>query len=303
MQAADRMVALTCMSTLFFAFCITILAADLTAQPAFSGQGDWAPDGQRIIYTSNESGTWQLYSADADGSDRQRLTTTQFNETFPSYAPDGKHLLFLSDRDGNREIYIKDLDGQVCRLTETSEDEFTPAWSPDGKRISFAFNEKDRRQSFLMDVTGENRQRFPAPEYDVIYPKVSLDGTEMLVTARKRGSAFNQIYVMNMDGSNPRNLSRRSQPNYNGDWSPGGSRIVFVSQSPGDKTTAALYTVHADGSGIRKITDTEAGCFQPRWSPDGKRIVFRLGWEKDHVGLFVMDSDGGHPVQITNRLK
>jgi len=109
--------------------------------------------------------------------------------------------------------------------------------------------------------------------------------------------------VMNMDGSNPRNLSRSSQPNYNGDWSPGGSRIVFVSQSPGDNTTAALYTVHADGSGIRKITDTEAGCFQPRWSPDGKRIVFRLGWEKDHVGLFVMDSDGGHLVQIINRLK
>ncbi len=165
------------------------------------------------------------------------------------------------------------------------------------------FNEKDRRQSFLTDVTGENRQRFPAPEYDLIYPKVSLDGTEILVTARKRGSAFHQIYVMNMDGANPRNLSRRSQPNYNGNWSRGGSRIVFVSQSPWDNTTAALYTVHADGSVIRKITDAETGCFQPRWSSDGTRIVFRLGWGKDHVGLFVMDFDGGHLVQITNRLK
>ena len=55
-QAVDRMVALTCMPTLFFTFCIAILAADLTAQPAFSGQGDRAPDGQRIIYTTNEIG-------------------------------------------------------------------------------------------------------------------------------------------------------------------------------------------------------------------------------------------------------
>ncbi len=94
MQAADRMVALTRMPTLFFAFCITMRAADLTDQPAFSGQGDRAPDGQRILYTSNESGTRQLYSVDADVSDRQRLTTTQFNETFPSYASDGKYLLF-----------------------------------------------------------------------------------------------------------------------------------------------------------------------------------------------------------------
>ena len=150
---------------------------------------------------------------------------------------------------------------------------------------------------------GENRQRFPAPEYDEIYPKVSLDGSEILVTARQKGRAFHQIYVMNMDGANPRNLSRRSQPNYNGNWSRGGSRIVFVSQNPWDNTTAALYTVHADGSVIRKITDAETGCFQPRWSSDGTRIVFRLGWGKDHVGLFVMDFDGGHLVQITNRLK
>ncbi|MEE2993041.1 MAG: hypothetical protein VX603_07695 [Gemmatimonadota bacterium] len=155
-------------------------------------------------------------------------------------------------RDGGREIYIKNLDGQVCRLTETSEDEFAPAWSLDDKRISLAFNEKDRRQSFLTDVMGENRQRFPAPEYDEIYPKVSLDGSEILVTARQKGRAFHQIYVMNMDGANPRNLSRRSQPNYNGNWSPGESRFFFVSQSPGNNTTAALYTVHADGSVIEK---------------------------------------------------
>ncbi len=165
------MAALTPMPTLCFAFCITMRAADLTDQPAFSGQGDRAPDGPRIIYT------------------------------------------------------------------------------------------------------------------------------------RKRGNAFHQIYVMNMDGANPRNLSRRSQPHYNGNWSRGGSRIVFVSQSPWDNTTAALYTGHAEGSGIRKITDAETGCFQPRWSSDGTRIVFRLGWGKDHVGLFVRDFDGGHLVQITNRLK
>jgi hypothetical protein len=55
-----------------------------------------------------------------------------------------------------------------------------------------------------------------------------------------------------MDGSNPRNLCRSSQPNYNGDWSPGGSRIVFDSQSPGDNTTAALYTVHATAQVLEK---------------------------------------------------
>jgi len=77
----------------------------------------------------------------------------------------------------------------------------------------------------------------------------------------------------------------------------------FRLTKPGGQHDRRALHRPCDGSGIRKITDTEAGCFQPRWSPDGKRIVFRLGWEKDHVGLFVMDSDGGHLVQIINRLK
>lgn len=86
-----------------------------------------------------------------------------------------------------------------------------------------------------------------------------------------------QIFVMNGDGSNTRQVSNLPDGACQPGWSPDGVRLVFISpclkrldQYPGSK----IYISNADGSGLIEIPSEVGGDFDPSWSPDGMRIAF-----------------------------
>ena len=71
----------------------------------------WLADG-RIVFSSNETGTYDLYVADADGGNRTQLTFDRTgNETEPAPSPDGRYIVFVSDRTGERGLYRINRDG------------------------------------------------------------------------------------------------------------------------------------------------------------------------------------------------
>ena len=271
------------------------------AQDAITGQPSWSPDGQRVLYSSNESGSQQIYSVKADGLNPVRITQTTSNESNPSFSPDGTQILFTSDRDGNVEIYLMKTNGSAAqRLTHTPDNEAMPAWSPDGSTIIFCYNAETIKEIYQMHTDGRSLTRLSKGTHDEIYPKYAPDGGHLVVTARIKGEPHFQIMTMNPDGTDRINLTPRPTPHYNASWSPDGSRIVFVSMQGRDITTAAVHLIDADGSNLQTLSHAGGGSFQPRWSPDGKKIVFRKGWIEDHVGLFVVDIEGSHLTQITN---
>ncbi|HMC07444.1 MAG TPA: hypothetical protein VKG89_08645, partial [Solirubrobacterales bacterium] len=60
-----------------------------------AGAPDWSPDGQQIVYESNESGSFAIWSMDADGGNQTRLTDEPgFEDFLPSWSPDGHQILF-----------------------------------------------------------------------------------------------------------------------------------------------------------------------------------------------------------------
>ena len=84
-------------------------------------QPRWSPDGQRLAFRSNRSGSYNLYVMDADGRNLRRLTDHAGNDYDPSWLPDGESVVFASDRDrgvGRYDLYRYWLaDGSVERLT------------------------------------------------------------------------------------------------------------------------------------------------------------------------------------------
>lgn len=286
---------------LYFLILLTMAVQGAQAQHAVTGQPSWSPDGQHIIYTSNESGTQQIYTVRADGTSPKRLTDTTSNETNPSFSPDGKTILFTSDRDGNVEIYLMNADGsEQQRLTHTPENEAMPSFSPNGSKIIFCYNADDQKEIYQMYADGTSLTRLSTGTHQEIYPKYAPDGGRLVVTARIKGEPHFQIMTMLPDGTNRKDLTQRPTPHYNASWSPDGSHIVFVSMQGRDITTAAVHIMDADGSNLRILPHADGGSFQPRWSPVGKQIVFRKGWVDDHVGLFIVDIDGSGLTQITN---
>jgi TolB protein len=121
----------------------------------------------------------------------------------------------------------------------------------------------------------------------------------------------NRLYVVQPDGRGLRVLGRGadSEP----DWSPDGRRVAFrrfVAGAAGQR--AQVFVVGADGRGLRNLSGASctASCLadeEPAWSPDGKRIAFvrSLGSPPPArpraVGIFVMNADGTHVRQLTQR--
>jgi Tol biopolymer transport system component len=124
-----------------------------------------------------------------------------------------------------------------------------------------------------------------------------------------------RLYVVQADGRGLHPLGGQAQaPDSQADWSPDARRIVFrrfVDAGLGDER-AQIFVIGADGRGLRNLT--AAGCKgacmaneEPAWSPDGKRIAFvrTLGApppaKPRAVGVFVMNADGTHVRQLTQR--
>ncbi len=102
-----------------------------------------------------------------------------------------------------------------------------------------------------------------------------------------------EIFSMNGDGSNQTNLTNNTAFDSNPNWSPDGSKIVFVSDRASFGTTE-IYTMNANGSNPTRLTTNSVTDETPAWSPDGARIAFARSGQ-----LFVMNADGTNVIQIT----
>jgi Tol biopolymer transport system component len=100
----------------------------------------WSPDGRRIAFNSNLTGSHVMYIVDVDGSGLVDLSGVGEGWQV-DWSPDGRSILFASSRDQNEpgytDIYVMRPDGSgVTRLTHIRG--YTPTWSPDGSHIAFS---------------------------------------------------------------------------------------------------------------------------------------------------------------------
>ncbi len=105
------------------------------------------------------------------------------------------------------------------------------------------------------------------------------------------------VIAANVDGSNPRQLTRTAGYDAECAYSADGREIVFTSDRDGNPD---LYVMRADGSGVRRLTKMPGYDGGPFFSPDGSRIIFRADRRQDdHLQLFVINSDGTGERQLT----
>ncbi len=101
----------------------------------------WTPD-NRIVFTSNASGSSNIWMMDAVGGNQKQLTTE--GALGASVSPDGSYIVFRSNRAGAAHIFRMDADGGNVKQLTNGSGEFVPSFSPDGKWVVYNSRESGK---------------------------------------------------------------------------------------------------------------------------------------------------------------
>jgi len=172
---------------------------------------DFFPDGQHVMFSSTVSGgPAQLYSANVDGGDLHRITSSNAIAVEPKINPKtGADVVFVSGRSGLPQIYKMNIDGaDVQRLTNGEGEATNPSWAPNGVQIAFAWTkgfEPGNYNVFVMDVTSRNIVQLTSNEGRNENPSWAPDNAH-IAYASKRGK-ISQIWVMLANGTGKQQLT------------------------------------------------------------------------------------------------
>ncbi|MBU7047666.1 MAG: PD40 domain-containing protein [Theionarchaea archaeon] len=255
----------------------------------------FSQDSQKIAFTSDRDGNWEIYTMYTDGTHQTNVTRNRHDDSDPVWSPDGRKIAFVSDRDREKGIFVMDADGSsLTNLTGMYNYCWKPAWSPDGERIAFVSLRGGSFDIFVMDIDGSNVIQLTNDRAWDSNPSWSPDGQKIAFTSNKEKRW--EIYIMNADGSNVQRLLSTSAYDSEPEWSPDGEKIVFYSRRD---YTPDIYVIHADGTNLQRLTNDPAWDSDPSWSPDGRKIVFYSDRDGD-PDIYVMNADGSSIERLTN---
>ncbi len=234
-------------------------SASLVLSPRFS------PTGDRVLYTSFETGFPRIFLLDVASVGRRVLEDQPGMMTFaPRFSPDGSTVVYSLETGGNTDIYRMNVNGSDRqRLTSAPSIETEPSFSPDGQQIVFSSDRSGTPQLYVMAANGGEARRisFGPGRYNT--PVWSPRG-DLIAFTKQNASRFH-IGVMRTDGSEERLLTA-SFLDEGPSWSPNGRVIMFTRESQGANGAPALYSVDISGRNLRRVP-TQGAASDPAWSP------------------------------------
>jgi len=193
---------------------------------------------------------YDIFRAQANGSNVVRLTDTPGYDAEATISPKGDRIVFTSMRDGDLDIYSMKLDGSdVRRLTDEPGYDGGAFFSPDGSKIVYRAHHPQTREE--------------------------LDDYRALLAENLIRPVLLEIWVMNADGSQKRQVTHLGAASFAPFFHPSGQKIIF-STNYGDPRGREfdLYMVNLDGTDLERITYSEGFDGFPMWAPNGKTFVF-----------------------------
>ena len=129
----------------------------LTKAVAADNNAEYSPDGQRIVFASNRSGTREIWTCDVQGAHCQALTSfgASYATGSPRWSPDGRQIAFDSGAAGRMHVYIMDANGgSPRRLTDEKTGGVAPSWSRDGAWVYFSSTRSGANEIWKLPSTG-----------------------------------------------------------------------------------------------------------------------------------------------------
>ena len=230
-----------------------------------------SPGGAEIVFYSNDTGGYEAYIMNLDGSGVFQVTDFPGKDGPTSWSPDGKRILFYSEQTGNRDIFTINRDGTgLFQVTNDPAFDAYGFYSPDGERIVFSSERGGKMNLWIVNVDGTNPVQLtkgPGPDY---CPTWWPNGK--ILYKIKEGSDY-FVYQINADGTGNEKLFTPAATANPSEYSPDGTKILYSAKGTG--STDDVWIANADGSNPINITNDPARHqTNASWVGDGKRVVY-----------------------------
>jgi TolB protein len=250
--------------------------------------GYFTPDKRRVIYASthvaspdcpmppnmSEGYVWAIYptfdifSANRDGSDVKRLTSTNGYDAEGTVSTNGKKIVFTSTRNGDLDLYEMNIDGTGVKQLTNELGYDGGAWhSQDGQYIVWRANR-------------------PGTQAEIDRYK-SLLSRNLVMPSRM------ELMIMKSDGSEKKQLTSNGGANFAPYFHPNGRQIIFASNMQNPRGgNFDLFMINRDGSGLQQITFDENFDGFPMFNADGTKLIWesnRHARQQGETNVFIAD--------------
>jgi dipeptidyl aminopeptidase/acylaminoacyl peptidase len=292
--------------------------ADGSGEPRSLIDGDksestprWSPDGKRIAFLANRDGAMQIYVADADGGDVEKLTNLHAGAQAPFvWSPDGSKIAFVSD------VYPECAD-EACNKKKAEEAAANPVKVHRLTRLLYRhwdqWRENIRHHVFVTNVSdGKTRDLTPG---DFDSPPTQQESGALAFSPDSRTVAFvsnregndkeawttnNDIFLVSVDGGEPRLLTKNPAADTHPAFSRDGRTLYTLSQRrPGFESDRWYLDAYDVQNGARRTlftkTDLSPGEFVV--DPDDRTLWMAAG-DNARTNLYTVPAAGGEPKRI-----
>jgi Tol biopolymer transport system component/DNA-binding winged helix-turn-helix (wHTH) protein len=274
----------------------------------FSVEGpSWSPDGREVVCAAgrtefNRSLMGVVAVQLADGVERM-LTPRRWDFIGQvAYMPDGNSLLMDAFDSSvsllTRQIWqLSTADGTVRRVTNDLNSYHGLSLTADARAL---VSVRATRATNFWRASGDapdRAQQITSGTGDLVGEVMGLAWTpDGRIIYGSDASGDLDVWLMDADGRNQRQLTVAAQPDVKPTVSPDGRFVVFVSWRTG---TSHLWRIDIDGSNLRQLTDGAAESY-PHVSPDGRWVVY-LSAEQNKSTMWKVSTEGGAPLQLSDR--
>lgn len=296
-----------------------------------AGEAYFSPDGTHIVFQAVPKGQdqYQIYLMNLEEGIPRMVSTGRGACTCAYFRPDGKKIIFasshsdpkLSDpdyglsapgykREGGSygweftlymNIYEANLDGsELTPLTEGPAYNAECAYSPDGNRIVFASNRSGAMNIYTMNADGTDIDvlTFTRSSYNG-GPFFSPDGSQIIFRADRDKKDYLQIYVMNSDGTDERQVTHNDAVNWAPYWHPNGTVIAFTTSLHGH-WRYEVYLLNLLTGRQYRLTNNPSFDGLPVFSNDGQKIMWTSKRGPDNTcQIFMADFVMPNEMKIT----
>jgi len=259
-------------------------------------QPSWSSNGHRIAYWGvHKGGQKDIWTVPSSGGNPIAVTDDEAVDWNPVWSRDGKYLYFLSNRGGSMNVWRAPIDELSGKVTGALEPATLPSansqhlsFSADGHSLVYVeMNRREHAWEVGFDpvagrVIGQPTQITHGARR---YANSEVSPDEKSVVFSSVGEAQEDLFIINRDDGEIRQLTNDSALDRTAHWSPDGRRIALQSDRSGKYE---IWAVNEDGTGLAQLTDVPTeGVFCPVWSPDGQRLLYKVR----NAGSFIINLD------------